>query len=336
MTIARQMVRFVDMPSSSRRRTSVQNDGHPIAVVASRTGLSQDVLRVWERRYGAVAPTRSAGNQRLYSDEDITRFRLLASATSHGRSIRNVAKLSTAVLERLVADDASESESDRGDSVEQVGDTLVLQAALAFTVALDAAGLDHTLRHSIARAGLPTFLEVDAPALMRRVGDDWAAGRMSIAQEHLASTVVLTVLFDAIRALPTASSAPRLLVATLSQERHGVGAALAAGVAALEGWMVIQLGVDVPAVDVATAAAATGARAVALSIVYDDDRAHVLRELAGIRRATNATVPIIVGGATAVSLSANLAAAGGVVCRSFAEFRSVLAKAVTLSHPDAS
>ena len=321
------------MPPSPRRRTAAQNEGHPIAIVAARTGLSQDVLRVWERRYGAVAPTRSAGNQRLYSDDDITRFRLLASATSKGRSIRNVATLSTADLEKLVADD--EAEAARGDSAERPGDTTVLDAALAFTMSLDAAGLDRTLRHAIARSGLPTFLEVDAPAFMRRVGDDWATGRMSIAQEHLASSVVLTVLFDAIRALPTAANAPRLLVATLSQERHGVGAALAAGIAALEGWVIIQLGVDVPAVDVATAAAASGARAVALSIVYDDDRAHVLREVAGIRKATNANVPIIVGGATAVSLSATLAAAGGVVCRSFAEFRSVLAKAVTLPHPDA-
>ena len=328
------MVRFVAMPSSPRRRTAVQNDGHPIAVVAARTGLSQDVLRVWERRYGAVAPTRSAGNQRLYSDEDITRFRLLASATSKGRSIRNVATLSTAALERLVADD--EAEAARGDSVERPADTSLLQASLAFTLSLDAVGLDRTLRHAIARAGLPTFLEVDAPALMRRVGDDWAAGRMSIAQEHLASTVVLSVLFDAIRALPTAPTAPRLLVATLSRERHGVGAALAAGIAALEGWVIIQLGVDVPALDVATAAAASGARAVALSIVHDDDRAHVLREVAGIRKATNANVPIIVGGATALSLSANLAAAGGVVCRSFAEFRSVLANAVLFPQPDAS
>ena len=34
---------------------------HPIAVVANRTGLSRDVLRVWERRYNAVDPARSAG-----------------------------------------------------------------------------------------------------------------------------------------------------------------------------------------------------------------------------------------------------------------------------------
>ena len=48
-----------------------QSASHPIAVVAARTGLSRDVIRVWERRYGAVAPSRSAGRQRLYTDADI-------------------------------------------------------------------------------------------------------------------------------------------------------------------------------------------------------------------------------------------------------------------------
>ena len=50
---------------------------HPITVVSERTGLSQDVLRVWERRYGAVQPVRGPGGQRLYTDADIARLRLL-------------------------------------------------------------------------------------------------------------------------------------------------------------------------------------------------------------------------------------------------------------------
>ncbi|PKL92294.1 MAG: transcriptional regulator, partial [Gemmatimonadetes bacterium HGW-Gemmatimonadetes-1] len=62
-----------------------------MALVAERTGLSRDVLRAWERRYGAVSPARSDGGQRLYSDEDIERFRLLAAATQHGRTISLVA-----------------------------------------------------------------------------------------------------------------------------------------------------------------------------------------------------------------------------------------------------
>ena len=63
---------------------------HPIAVVAQRTGLSQDVLRVWERRYGAVTPSRSSSGLRVYSDADIERLILLRSATRAGRRIKMI------------------------------------------------------------------------------------------------------------------------------------------------------------------------------------------------------------------------------------------------------
>ena len=312
------------MPSLPARRYAPVHSGHSIAVVAAKTGLSPDVLRVWERRYGAVEPTRSAGNQRLYSDDDIARFRLLAAATGYGRSIRNVATLSTDALQRIVAEDQAAA-AKLGEPSDAVVDSGTLEAALALTIALDGAGLDRLLRRTIVENGLPVFLEVDAPALMRRVGDDWEAGRLSVAQEHLASAVVLTILLDAIRTLPTKESAPRLLVATLSRERHAVGAALAATVAALEGWAIVHLGVDVPSTDIAASAAASGARAVALSIVHDYDRAHVLREIAGLRKVASSRLPVFVGGATAVAMSASLGAHGAVVCRTFADFRAALA-----------
>ena len=60
---------------------------HPIQVVTRRTGLSADVIRIWEKRYGVVAPMRTPTGRRLYSDADIERLRLLARATLTGCSI---------------------------------------------------------------------------------------------------------------------------------------------------------------------------------------------------------------------------------------------------------
>lgn len=323
------------MDARSSSRSDPVRAGHSIATVSARTGLSQDVLRVWERRYGAVEPARSAGNQRRYSDADIARFQLLAAATSRGRSIRHVANLPTAVLEALVAEDEVQSGGEPGSEGE-TADGGRLDIALALTLDLDGAGLDAWLRRAIAEAGLPRFLEVDAPALMRRVGDEWVAGRMTVAHEHLASGVALNIILDAVRTLPTPPSAPRLLVATISRERHGVGAALAAAVAALDGWAVVHLGVDVPSTDIARSAAAAGARAVALSLVHEDDRTHVLREIGAVCKAATPAMPILVGGAAALAMSAKLVAVGAVVCRSFADFRAQLGRAARSPLPDAS
>ena len=66
---------------------------YPVRLVAERTGLSPHVLRIWERRYQVVAPERSAGGQRLYSDADIERLRLLGLATQAGRNIGQLATL---------------------------------------------------------------------------------------------------------------------------------------------------------------------------------------------------------------------------------------------------
>ena len=54
--------------------------GHPIKVAVRRTGLSAHVIRVWEKRYGAVVPARTAANRRLYSDEEIVRLQWLRQA----------------------------------------------------------------------------------------------------------------------------------------------------------------------------------------------------------------------------------------------------------------
>ena len=70
---------------------AIHEKRHPIQVAARRAGLSPHVLRAWEKRYGdVVAPGRSAGGRRLYSDADIERLRLLHEATRAGRRIGDV------------------------------------------------------------------------------------------------------------------------------------------------------------------------------------------------------------------------------------------------------
>src|SRR6478672_4747603 len=83
-------------------RSSSSTPLHPIGVVAPRTGLKPDLIRAWERRYGAVAPGRSETRRRFYSDEDIERLLLLRRVVNTGRGISQVAGLSNAELEALI------------------------------------------------------------------------------------------------------------------------------------------------------------------------------------------------------------------------------------------
>ena len=303
---------------------------HTISVVAARTGLSRDVLRVWERRYQAVEPLRSAGGQRLYSDQQLERFQLLAKATRNGRSIGSIAGLSTTALSKIVEDDESARPSApnlseiAGTTRETVVAAEIAELALTHALALDATSLDRELRRAVGTHGLPMFLEATVPTLMRRIGDEWAAERLAIPHEHLASAVVLTILLEAVRSIPETPGAPRLLVATPASEQHVVGAALIAAAAALDGWSVLFLGANVPAVDLVLAA--HGVQALALSLVHPHDASHAVRDVLAVRAALPTDVPIVAGGAAALRLRDALGRPGITVCHNIADARTALAR----------
>lgn len=288
-----------------------RRDGrHPIAVVADRTGLSQDVLRVWERRYAAVTPERGPGGQRVYTDADIERLGLLAAATRGGRSISQVARLTTDEVAALVGEDlaARERLAPPPFRVPDAGD--VVDAALAFVRSLDATQLDQALRRTAARVGATVFLESVAAPLLRRVGDEWHAGRLTPAQEHLASGVLQGIVAETMRAFAEQPGAPAVLVTTPSGDRHAIGAALVGAAAAVEGWNVVYLGADLPAADIAVAADSSGVRVVAVSIVYVEDRGRVLREMRALKERLPEGVVLLAGGAGARVLAAELEALG--------------------------
>lgn len=292
------------------RRLAGDSARHPIGVVAQRTGLSQDILRIWERRYGVVRPRRGPDGERLYGDADIERLRLLDAAVRGGRRIGQVARLSTAALVQLVAKDEEERPHAEPSAVPDADPGELLRDALGYARALDAAELDDTLRRAVALLGVPPFLERVAVPLLRTVGDEWHAGRLTTAQEHLASSVVHDIAADAMRTVVRRDGAPRIVVATPAGERHVIGATLAGAAAAVEGWNVIYLGADLPAEEIARAAIDAGARLVAVSVVYLESRERVIEELSKLRSLLPASVALVAGGAGAGLLAAELSKVG--------------------------
>jgi MerR family transcriptional regulator, light-induced transcriptional regulator len=312
-------------------QTELPTGRHPIGVVAERTGLSPDLLRVWERRYRAVEPLRAFDGQRLYSDTDVERLRLLRLATLSGRSIRQVAQLPTDELTRLVREDEAARQrvvqwEDRAVPASAAED---VERALELARAVDGPALESLLRRTTAALGVPLFLDEVVVPLLRRMGDEWKAGRLAVAQEHLATAIIQRVLEGTIHFLVAPHGAPNLLVATLSGEQHKIGALLAATAAAAEGWRVTYLGPDLPAGEIATAAVAAGARVVGVSIVHVAEPERVLAELRTVRTRLPASMPLLAGGAGAVALAPALNGSGIHVVADLSELRSALRRAGT-------
>lgn len=306
------------VPSKAGHRPDAGSE-HPIAVAAERTGLTQDVLRVWERRYGAVRPARSANGQRVYTDLDIERLRLLHAATRAGRSISQIARLNTKALMTMVGADSTARAERASVSPVSTDVTSIIDAALSFAQSLQANDLDHHLRRASATLGVPEFLARVAVPLLRRVGDEWHAGRFTPAQEHLASSILHDIFVDRMRAFSRNADGPKLLIATPAGERHAIGAALIGAAAAVEGWSVIYLGADLPASEIAAAAIAGGVAAVALSVLYVEDREQLVHEVRDLRARLPAGVALFVGGSGAIALARELSGPGVRVTGNVAE-----------------
>jgi MerR family transcriptional regulator, light-induced transcriptional regulator len=299
------------------------NQLHPIGVVAERTGLTPEVLRVWERRYGAVVPVRAAGGVRLYSDEDVVRLKLLRAATRAGRQIGQVALLPFEDLKRLVQEDQAEH-AGRAVGQRDGGEEAVVAEALQLARALDGSGLESLLKRRAAIAGTQNFLHSVVGPFLRSIGDEWHSGRLSVGQEHLATRVVQRVVMTSLESLRPPPGAPVFIAAALSGDRHEMGVLLAAVTAASEGWDVVLLGADLPVLEIVAAARARDAAAVGISVVFVEapDRAQL--ELATLRAELPASTALLVGGSGSSALAADLKSSGAQVLGGLGDLRSAL------------
>ena len=280
---------------------------------------------MWERRYAAVEPARSPGGERLYSDADVERLRLLEAAVAAGRRIGQVARLSTAELSGLVEGDRDAGPR-RAAAATAPAEARqdVVDAAMRSVRAYDARALEDLLRRAAAVEGSTGFVTRVAVPLLRRIGDEWHGGRLSIAEEHFASAVIGDVVVDAMRTARPTTGAPALLVAAPAGSHHVVAAALAGTIAAAEGWNVHYLGGDLPPAEIAAAARAGRVAAVVLSVVYADDAEALATELRALRAELPGEVRLIVGGRAIEPLTQILVRAGVEVPGTLDDLRVLL------------
>ncbi|HWM93794.1 MAG TPA: MerR family transcriptional regulator [Thermoanaerobaculia bacterium] len=277
---------------SEDRGVSRTDPRHPIRVVARRTGLKPDLIRAWERRYGAVAPGRSPTRRRYYSDAEIERLSLLSRVVRAGHTISQVAQLPNGELEELIARDAtSPAAPAAGPSCRT---DAILGCCLAAVQRLEPRDLGHLIQRASVELSAPELLDEMLVPLMQRIGDQWKQGTLRPFHEHMASAVVRSFLGTTLG--EANHGAPVFVAATPARQRHELGALLATTCAAAEGWRVLYLGPDLPPEEIAAAALHHGAQTVALSLVYPPDDALLRDELRRLRRLLDPRTELIVGG----------------------------------------
>lgn len=299
---------------------------YPVRLVVQRTGLSADVLRAWERRYGAVVPHRTAGGQRVYSEADIARLTVLARLVDSGHAIGQIARVSDAELQRIVERDARLTAPlpvAAAAVATESGDSLIA-AALDATDRMDAEALERLLRAAALRLGADDMIEQVLAPLLFTIGSLWHQGVLRPAQEHVATAVIRRTLSWMMELAMPAPDAPCVVVGTPAGQHHEMGAMIAAAVIAGHGMRVLYLGADLPAQEIAAAALQSRARAVALSVVYPQDDPRLADEVLALRAAVPTAVGIIVGGAAAPAYAKAWRPADVTVARSLDDLRDYI------------
>lgn len=306
---------------------------HPIRVAASRAGLTPDVLRAWEKRYGAVQPRRSEG-RRLYDEEDIQRLILLRRATLAGRRIGDVAALPLAELQQMEESDrqamanapgpAPGAQPERTFPSAETDPEAYRTACMQAVKAFDGDGFSALLDQAAVALGEARLLDEVILPVIKDMGELWRHGSVRIAQEHLASEVLQTCLNGLREAQTADSNAPRIVITTLPGQHHELGALVAAAAAASEGWKVSYIGPNLPTAEIAAAVIGLKARAVAVSLVYPADDPRLGTYIETLRRQIGNKVALLVGGSAAGSYADSLKASGAIHLRGMASLRAFL------------
>ena len=268
-----------------------------IAAVERDVGLSKDVLRVWERRYGFPAPDRDPNGERLYPIGQVLRLRLIKRLMDQGH---RPGKLMATSVEELEALAVSSHATRTPDADAASGD---LDKLLVLIREHEGAAYLQAMQQRLARQGLRLFVQDIVAPMAAHVGSAWEQGRLQVFEEHLFTELTARVLRQAIAAVQGGSE-PRVLLTTLPKEPHGLGLLMLEAVLSLEGAQCISLGTQTPLLEIVDAAAAHGVDIVALSFSAGFPARQVPALLQQLRAAVSGTIQLWAGGAGVHKLAA--------------------------------
>jgi methylmalonyl-CoA mutase cobalamin-binding subunit len=132
--------------------------------------------------------------------------------------------------------------------------------------------------------------------LLRRVGEAWHDGRLTIAQEHMTSALVHNLVGALVPLYRRTSTAGKLLLATPGGEHHEFGILLSAMLAAGGGLGIVYLGANLPAAEIVAAAQRTAPQAVVLGFIGANGDQAGLKDLQEVAQKLPSQIEFWVGG----------------------------------------
>jgi DNA-binding transcriptional MerR regulator len=228
----------------------------PINAVERETGVSKELLRMWERRYEFPKPLRDAQGDRIYPADQVNKLRLLRRLIEYGFRPGKIIELDVPELEKLL--------KTHGRSSLECSPELEAEL-LAVLKSRDAHRLREYLSHQLVKQGLQTFVLDFLQYTNFIVGDAWMRGLVEVYEEHLYTEQVQSLIRQAISSLREATVRPRIMLTTAPEEQHTLGILMVEALLRLENIDAVSYGAQMPTRDIAQAVARHKMDVVALS-----------------------------------------------------------------------
>lgn len=139
------------------------------------SGIKAHTIRIWEKRYGVVQPSRTNTNIRYYTDADLRKIINVALLNNHGVKISKIAGLSVEELNRRVQE-LTDEQPEASAHIDQL---------VVSMISLEEEQFDKALSHLVLRYGIEyTMTEVVYPFL-HKIGVLWQTGNIKIGRAHV-------------------------------------------------------------------------------------------------------------------------------------------------------
>ncbi|MCA9776253.1 MAG: MerR family transcriptional regulator [Candidatus Eremiobacteraeota bacterium] len=241
---------------------------YKIKTVAERCGFSATLLRAWERRYDFLEPERLASGHRLYTDDDLKVLKVVKLLLDRGQSVGEVAALGRDALLRFevgvpLSGYTPMKSQPEGEWSERL---LGLKERLVRAVAALDSREARLLVESVAGELDSERLRFFALDVSREVGRLWASGELSVASEHLLSSLWTEILHRWMQDVQGAEGDRLVVCAGFPDEFHELGLLFLSYELRRAGHQVVYLGPALPFEDLDAAVARIRPHVVCLSV----------------------------------------------------------------------
>jgi DNA-binding transcriptional MerR regulator/methylmalonyl-CoA mutase cobalamin-binding subunit len=266
----------------------------PVTEIENATGLTKEVIRKWESRYGFPSPGRDDNGDRLYPADQVANLRLIRRLLDAGMRPSKVVGLARLELEALAEKASLVCRAELGDFE---------GAVVAALCNHDLTGMTQLLHGEVHRQGLLAFVSDILPRLNALIGDAWLRGDVKVFEEHLYAQTVQDLLQGAMPTISAPQGAPRILLTTAPGEIHTLGLLMARTVLTLSGAACVMLGPQTPIPEIADAVIALDIDIVGLSFSISQPTRTIMRFLRDLRDRLGPSVSIWAGGMGAARLT---------------------------------